>query len=755
MTFNSDRLIMAADASKFLAQSQSRLSFAPTNERPAGDGRGRRQQGSSNGWRLGASTRVNPQRAPNPYQPTSSQLSGFPFASRLNPQQAPLFYSTTDEFREANDEEEHERDIADFYALQRSRRNLGGSELKESSEAGEASTSSVGNSAHSAEQSRAGLGRPGGIRSSWRGNMATSQARKPQIDDVVESPESETDNPMVNIGLDSTYRSEPDDDPPDDLFENPPSIQMIRKGSQAEDDYESDEGGPHTGHERLLESDGLPFADEMPEMVPAHQGKPPIHDLFWAHIYLLNLAAMFTTWFIIYLKTDAPKRDERWGDTVYNTLRGSVHLLTVYTIISVFVSLIWLATLRAYVRPLVYTIIVAVPVVLFSFGLYPLIWSIKGSTVQDSVMRWGSFLPIAMAVLWVLAVGRGRLVMQKAIAILEFATRVLAANPPLVLVGFGTLASIIGFTWIWLAMFTRVFLGGHPDGRGKAIKFIIDTSTWWLGIYFIIIYLWSIAVIFGIQRTVTSATVSQWYFHRLAVSAPNPQTVVKAALRHSATTLFGTISLFTGLGLLVRLPLLILPKRLTMLLGIAMYSLIPTPIAVLINPLTLTYASVHSQPLRVSAGGLSRMHFLVPSDPRTALYPDAFNNKRATDGWSADAKPLMPYRLAKLLLHATRFMMSLALGFGGWVATARNASLANAGFRGSLYAYVVGLIAGAIGWSILGAMEGVLACIVDAIIICWGSEVGPNGSGEARYCREAGDLFSANEVVDQGRLGLV
>jgi len=38
------------------------------------------------------------------------------------PGQRASFYSAKDEFRKENDEEEHEREIADYYALQRSRR---------------------------------------------------------------------------------------------------------------------------------------------------------------------------------------------------------------------------------------------------------------------------------------------------------------------------------------------------------------------------------------------------------------------------------------------------------------------------------------------------------------------------------------------------------------------------------------------------------------------------------------------------------
>ena len=90
-------------------------------------------------------------------------------------------------------------------------------------------------------------------------------------------------------------------------------------------------------------------------------------------------------------------------------------------------------------------------------------------------------------------------------------------------------------------------------------------------------------------------------------------------------------------------------------------------------------------------------------------------------------------------------MMAFALGFGAWVATARLLQIDHESYRGSMYAYVVGLGAAAMGWSVLGATEGIILGIVDAVVVCWGSEVGAlRGAGRpqtARYCREADELF--------------
>ena len=687
-------------------------------------------------------------------------MSGFPFSSRLNPQQAPLFFSATDEFREENDEEEHEREIADYYALQKSRRHLGGSGLDASSEI-EDGSQSLETSRDGRSTDERGFARTGGIRSSWRGEKPSGTGKRKPKRELPSQREAETDesrsdtsskgkDQLVDIQLRDTLRSDSEqDDPPGDLMEDPPSIQQLRKPSRNVNKFPSDSLfiPEETDHQTLLEHPSPPSSDgeAVPQSMTQTGGSPPRHDAFWGHIYLLSMTAMFATWFMVYLHTEEPRVKHPLGDTIYTTLHASFRLLGIYTVVSVFVSLFWLAALRSYVRPLVYAMIVAVPIVLYSFSLYPFVSSFHGtwhgSSIQDKLMRWLSMIPAVVATLFLLASIRGRHSLEKAIAILEFATRILAANPALLVVGFAVLGAIVTWTWTWLSMFTRVFLGGHLAKRYIITKFIIDASTWWLAAGFILMYLWTLAVIFGLQRCITAATVSQWYFHRLAVPTPTSQTIVLAALSHSTTTLFGTIALSTLLSLLVRLPFLVLPRRLTAVLSVALYTLIPTPIAVLINPLTLTYAAIHSQPLSIAARGLTSMHFLAPANTTTSLHPNTFASPRRRDGWAGDAAPLLPYRLSKLLLYATRFIMSLALGYGGWVSAARSIELGTTGSRGSLYGYIVGLIAGAIGWGVLGAMEGVLAGVVDAVVVCWGGEVGGSGRGEVRYCREAGWLF--------------
>ena len=748
---------ISPDASRFLAQSQSRFSNFVQPAEPADPP----SQSTADRYRRinqaqRPASRGYGQRHGNPYN--SSHLSALPFASRYQTPDAPLFHSAVDEFREEDDEEERERETADFFALQRSRRVFASTRLEESSETDhEGSNPSLHQSKDEDQRETDERGRARGIKSSWNGGILSTRGRARAPETVGEAdelsrersthPDSETSSKgrgkMEDIVLESTIA---DDDPPDDLAiemsdDSPPAFQQFRST-------------PRTGPIRLsaVQKNISPdieaaigrdteiprppsSVDTVPATIATTLEESPKHDIFWGSLYMICLGALFATFFLVYLHTPLPNKN--LGDTIYTTLSASFYLFAVDTVVSIIVSLVWLALLRSFVRSLVYLLLLAVPIILFSFSLYPLVSSYKGasggSSLQDKAMRWLSSVPGIFAIVWLYTIYKGRHALTKAIGILEFAARILAANPALLGMGFVTLGTVVAWTWMWLGMFTRIFLGGH---LAKSVtKFIIDATSWWLAVYFVLMYIWTLSVIGGIQRATTAATVSQWYFHRNVVPAPTSREVVTAAFIHAVTTLFGTICFSTLLALLIRLPLLLLPRRIVSTVAIFTYSLIPAPIAALLNPLTLTYAAIHSQPLHPSARGLSHMTFLAPSAPTTTLNPRSFSSR-------TQQAPLLPYRLAKLLLHATRFMMAMALGFGGWVATARQLNVTlpdGAGFRGSAYAYVVGLVASFIGWGVLGAMEGVLSGIVDASVVCWGSERGMAGGGA--YCLEAGYLF--------------
>ncbi|OBT53672.1 hypothetical protein VE04_05565, partial [Pseudogymnoascus sp. 24MN13] len=667
-------------ASRFLAQSQSRISsFVQPPESDAGSVAPSRARRSSRP--LASTGRADAGRSAlgNPYQGGGGgQLSGFPFASRLSAApDAPLFHSALDEFREEDDEEERERDLADFYALQRSRRVVG-ARMEESEETEREGGSTV---ELSREEER-GLGRGRGIKSSWHGGRGSVRERGQEPETLREVPEgiryedsqrrtnsdasSNDRGRMVDIGLESAID---DNEPPDDLTyeaadDSPPAFQQFRTPESGPGRMPDSKifHGTRDLEAAMMDSTRPPsVVSTVPAtMGPMAMGELPKHDVFWGSLYLIGLAALFSTFFLVFLHTSTPSS-------------------TVDTVVAVIISLLWLALLRSFVRPLVYILVVAVPVILFSFSLYPLISSYKGvehgTSIQDRAMRWLSFVPLLTAIIWSYTVFQGRHSLHKAVGILEFSSRILAANPALLTLGFATLAAVILWTWLWLAMFTRVFLGGHLVSS----IFIIDFATWWLGAFFVLMYLWTLSVLSGLQRVATAATVSQWYFHRNAAPAPSSRDIVVAGLTHASTTQFGTICLATLLALAIRLPVLLLPRRLLACASLFAYNLIPSPVASLTNPLNLTNAGIQSQPHAPPARALSHMTYLGLQGPTSTLAP------RPCGAWSHGYGPLLPYRLAKLLLHATRCIMAVSLGFGGGVATARQLEVAGSkGVRGSV-----------------------------------------------------------------------
>lgn len=735
------------DASRFLQQSNARLPFAPNDDRQRSQSRNPLDRRREYVQRRS----MNP--PPYPQQAAASQ-SRFPFASRLSRQeQAPLFFSATDDFHD-DEGDEHEREVADFYALQRSRQHFGPSNLTESSEledeAVERDDGTEGQR-HDRDESRQ-RGRADAPRSSpYRdGSIAGSEAS---------GPVSKGKGRLVDVNLASTINEEPPESLANvaseiDPDEPPPPFQTFR--TPRKDGKHSAFMPMETDDEANIAMPRPPSPDResVPPTVILPSQEPPRHDAFWANLFQICLFAMFAAFVLVWFHTSAPSSKVPLGDTIYSALRASTNMLLWDTFIAVVVSLIWLALLRNHVRTLVYLMLLAVPVVLIAFSLYPLISSFNGvtsgSSIQDKMMRWMSFIPFALAVLWSFQVVQNRHSLAQSISILEFSTKILAASPYLILLGFVSLAAVVLWTWIWILMFERVFLSGHFSASGTK-RWILDANSWWLGVFFILQYLWSLGVIAGIQRATTAAVVSQWYFHRLAVPQPTSQQVVQASFNHATGALFGTVCLSTFLSLLIRLPLIVLPARLAGILSMCAYWMIPTSLATLTNPLTLTYAAIHSQPLGISARGLGQLRFISQSNPSNSLASTRNFRPAATMGHAGSA--LVPYRLAKLLIHMTRFVMSFALGFGGWVRSSRTIALASASgsgsVRGSLYAYIVGLIAATIGYAVLGAIENVVGGVLDAAVICWASETG--GTREARFCREAGELFADREW-QEGRI---
>ena len=399
---------------------------------------------------------------PNPYSrntnPSASQTR-FPFAARLGRRaadQAPLFHSTHEDFPEEDEGDEREREVADFYALQRSRRQFGHSQLTESEEledeeeiGDDEGEGSIEGQRHDRDERAARRGRlPASRRSPYRERSVP--------DSDASAPSSKGKGRLVDVNLASTINEEPPDSLAnvtselyaDDDDDRPPPFQTFRN-STSKDPRQSSFMPMETDSEANLLHPRPPSPDDresVPPTVILPTQEPPRHDAFWATLWQISTFALFASFILIYFNTSTPKTP--LGDTIYTALRGSTSMLLWDTTLAIVVALIWLALLRHHVRNLVYLMLLAVPVVLFTFSIYPLVTAFNGSTLQDKAIRFLALIPLAFAVFWTWSIITHRHSLARSIRILEFSTKILSASPYLIVLGFITLGVVVAFTEI-------------------------------------------------------------------------------------------------------------------------------------------------------------------------------------------------------------------------------------------------------------------------------------------------------------------
>lgn len=480
---------------------------------------------------------------------------------------------------------------------------------------------------------------------------------------------------------------------------------------------------PRSNADDFVESGGLgdPDVEDHVPPLPLAAHAAPKYDKFWANAYLLCISLGFATSLMIWLVTSGILGGKvPLGDTIYTLIRASWGTLLTDTVVAIFISLVWIFLMKNYAAALIYSSAVLVPVGLVILVIYP---NANASGLdgdeQYRALRWSTLVPCALGVLWSAMVYRNSKLLVRSIGMIKLASSILTQlSPAIMYLSAGIVLTFVIITFIWTHMFMRLFLEGHFSAKGT---WLLDPKAWVLGAFYILLYLWTWGVVTGIQRSTIAASVSQWYFHRHDFPSVSSSHVVQASVQYSLTAQFGTICFSSFLVLIARLPLLILPRRLVATVQILVYSFFVDASALsLTSPLALVNAVINSQDLVGSAQTISQLRCL----------DQGYNNPEIED-----QNPTWPaYRLAKMLLSAARLLTGLAMGFGAWI----HAAVYTNG--GSLYGYIVGMLAGFIGWFVLGATEGTLSMIMDAAFVCFALD----SQGKGGHCQEADRQFGGD-----------
>ena len=444
--YNTDALSCSIDASRFLAQSQTRMS-AIREGRPV--------------------------------------------------RQAPLFFSVADHLP---DDHEHDQEVQDFYALKGSRRHVGAYSESVGEEDEEEEGTGLGESSDSIPDPRRNRARQStfGMKARWERSSGSSSRMSSST--VTRSQTDDGKNRLDDVRLDESVRLDMDPERIDhedmlspEIPRSGPSrvhapdgiaIDMPRSDSPSDYFQRSSSPPARTNQSKFMPTQTpahevqQPLSQSVPAPVAYPVPDPPIHDRFWKNLYLLSMCGMFATGTMSWLQTDEGKLS-KLIDTVHTAIHSHIHLLAVDSVVAVGVSLLWMYLLRRFVKLLIYALLVSVPIILAAMSIWPLVQSYGGKwggdSTQDRAMRWGSIVPAIMSVTWIWVAYRGRNAMGRAMGIIQLACKILGENPALILLSFATLLGTIIFTWIWVGMFQNVFLYGRVGVvKGKTIRSFFD-----------------------------------------------------------------------------------------------------------------------------------------------------------------------------------------------------------------------------------------------------------------------------------------
>ncbi|KAN0060740.1 hypothetical protein ACQY0O_007398 [Thecaphora frezii] len=230
-------------------------------------------------------------------------------------------------------------------------------------------------------------------------------------------------------------------------------------------------------------------------------------------------------------RAPAPPKTPKTRPSSYYTITRSLPILILMTLLSFAAGLGNLVLLRNFGRlggaQVLRTGLMAVPIVL---GL-GWTWALAGSFIYDDEawsgggwsttgLRIISIIPLALAVAFARMVWSRRKALSKSIAVIELSCQIVLEHPALLMLSIASLGAFLVLTIPFLSIFARLFLVGHfGKPVGDSMEWQTDRRAAWLAWATLATWLWTWAVLRGIQRVTVAGVVSHWYFNRNAEAA--------------------------------------------------------------------------------------------------------------------------------------------------------------------------------------------------------------------------------------------
>ncbi|KAG0052003.1 hypothetical protein BGZ83_003081 [Gryganskiella cystojenkinii] len=493
-----------------------------------------------------------------------------------------------------------------------------------------------------------------------------SDGRDPHSDSSMQSP------PM-SLFLDKTHQHIEDDDeapltPAAIYLDVPPPVANSKP-----------KGSGTLGEQLLAPTSTIPTG---PTGWTSISYKRNFKDPFFAVLYLFAMAVYLILGIVLLFTTSSSPLEGQIYN-VFSVIKSSAGILTFVVLISAALGTLWLITLRAFTRPVVWATVLSVP----CFAIVIFIWSLVssfqgpkrddgGRDPQDTGLTVLSFLPLSIGSLFLSVIYLRRQYIARTTAIIELACDILKDNPDMFFVSFGIMLVHVMFTALWLLFFARVFLIGHVETTLGSAKWVMEDNFYPIAGFMIFIYMWTSAVLSNVQRVTLANVVSKWYFHSSKITEP--------ALINATTTLLGSVCLGALFIAIVQFLVFALRSTAKVIQGLVEN----------FNNYTLIYVGITGESLFSAARSASKIFH------RNLL-------------WG-----LLSDFLTKLILFVNSTLLSLLTGFAAYVFATHTLK--------SPYGYVIGILCSVIPFYITRFFTHIMAITVDATFLCYAIDLDTN-----------------------------
>ncbi|KAI9206359.1 plasma-membrane choline transporter-domain-containing protein [Polychytrium aggregatum] len=269
-------------------------------------------------------------------------------------------------------------------------------------------------------------------------------------------------------------------------------------------------------------------------------------DFLFSFFYLLCLAFMFSMG-IQSLSTPlpSPMHGTILGNTIYGTLRQSSDLLLSACATAILIGVCWLYFLKSFVRPIFLFSLYITPLacIVMSLSIFTNTLAAKAqpSTVYVPEYDWMIALAISF---FIGGIGLGsfnltkRRQIEQTIHVMELSCMILKNNPSLFGLGLIVLLSNMTFSILWLTFFVRQYLNSTVAEN----RWTLAPGSYYTILYFVFMYLWTVAILNNIERATIGGVVGEWYFKKDPDFVMSEDNTIKN-LKCSLTKSFGSVAL--------------------------------------------------------------------------------------------------------------------------------------------------------------------------------------------------------------------